>query len=133
MAPSVRMLLIVTLVLVGIGGILYWITAVRTTAASAFDIASGTASPFALKAGPYGVALAVVGYLFAPAVAGAIVAAVVDSAQRDRATSLANLKPKLVEEISAKFIEHQAAAATAAAKKAQEAAGATPPTVAVPK
>jgi hypothetical protein len=103
LSPPTRLVLKLTAGLVLVGAALYVVTTIETTQADAFDIATGTSSPYSLNAGVAGVLLAIVGYLFAPAVAGTILAAVVDTAQRDRAPTMEQLKPEISAEISAEF------------------------------
>lgn len=100
LSPATRVVIQLTGGLLIIGGILYIVTTVVTTQADAFDIATGTGSPYALNAGTAGVLLAIVGYLFAPAIVGTILAAVLDAkTQRDRAATLEEVRPIITEEI----------------------------------
>jgi hypothetical protein len=106
LSPPTRMVFKMTGGLVVIGSILYAITGIQTTQAHAFDIATGTASPYMPRTGVPGVLLAIVGYLFAPAIAGTILAAVLDRTQRDRAPGLEDSLEKLRPHISAEVDRH---------------------------
>lgn len=100
MSPPAQLVLRLTAGLVIVGALLYVITTIKTTQADAFDIATGTVSPYFLKAGIFGVLLAVVGYLLVPALAGAILAAVVDAKGRDRAPTAEAVAKELTPQIA---------------------------------
>lgn len=93
--PAVRIAVayMAVLALVAVGLFLW--TASNTNGGDAFDIMAGSASAFTLHAGAPGVALAIVGYLFIPAVIGAVVATVVTARGERKMRSQAEMQQDL--------------------------------------
>ena len=82
-------------------GILLGLTATDTgKPGDALDILTGSGSPVQDRAGPAGIALAIIGYLLVPAIIGALVAAIlgarVDRLLRDKKEAEEDFKKELV-------------------------------------